>query len=47
MVIRLIWKGFRGSLSYDDLYDLNERDKSENIVPKFQNEWDKQVHNAG
>ena len=47
IVCRLIWKGVRGALSYDDLYDLNGRDKSEVIVPKFQREWDKQVHNAG
>ena len=42
-----IWSGWRHSLSYDDLTDLNAEDKSRVIAPHFQRHWDKELEKAG
>ena len=42
-----IWNGWRKSITYDDLADLNSRDKSEVIVPLFQKNWNNELENAG
>jgi hypothetical protein len=47
LFVRLMWKGFRKSLTVDNLSDLNRIDKSDIIAPKFQKEWDKEVRRAG
>jgi ATP-binding cassette subfamily C (CFTR/MRP) protein 1 len=33
------WKGFRNPLEYSDLWDLNDEDKSEILVPPFEKSW--------
>ncbi|XP_019855858.1 PREDICTED: multidrug resistance-associated protein 1-like isoform X2 [Amphimedon queenslandica] len=43
----LMWKGFHSTLTYDDLYDLNMKDRSTYVAPKFQREWNRLVSNAG
>ena len=45
--VSLFWLGFRKSLDYDDLCDLNHKDKSCVIAPKLQQEWDEQLRKAG
>ena len=42
-----MWKGFHSTLTYDDLYDLNIKDRSAYVAPKFQREWNRLVSNAG
>ena len=44
---RLFFYGFRKSLTYDDLCDLNYGDKSRAVAPKFQMHWDKELRKAG
>lgn len=41
-----MWKGWRKSLTYDDLYDLNYEDKSRVVYPKFQRQWSKELKRA-
>lgn len=40
----MIWKGFRRALSFDDLFDLNQRDKSGVIGEKLKIEWNRQAN---
>jgi len=42
----LIWKGYKSPLEYKDLWDLNEEDKSESLVPVFERQWSIQVEKA-
>ncbi|XP_059352167.1 multidrug resistance-associated protein 1-like isoform X3 [Daphnia carinata] len=37
----LIWKGYRKPLETVDLWDLNNRDKSKSVVPRFEKHWQK------
>lgn len=41
-----IWHGWLHTLTYDDLADLNFRDKSERVVPSFQKNWSSKLINA-
>ena len=41
-----IWHGWRRTLTYDDLADLNSGDKSESVVPSFQKNWSNELKNA-
>lgn len=43
----LIWHGWRKSLVYDDLSDLNEEDKAKKLAPQFQENWDRELKRAG
>lgn len=43
----LIWRGWRRSLDYDDLTDLNYEDKSRVVAPQFQRNWDRELQKAG
>ena len=43
----LIWRGWRHSLEYSDLTDLNYEDKSRVVAPRFQRNWDNQIRKAG
>jgi len=40
------WKGYRNPLEYSDLWDLNEEDKSEALVPQYQEYWDEAVEKS-
>ncbi|XP_064405656.1 multidrug resistance-associated protein 1-like [Halichondria panicea] len=42
-----IWYGWRHPLTYDDLADLNEKDKSGVVAPQFQKHWDNEIKRAG
>ena len=44
---KLIWKGWRRPLVYDDLDDLCHRDKSVVAATKFNKYWDQEVRRAG
>ncbi|XP_046653460.1 multidrug resistance-associated protein 1-like isoform X4 [Daphnia pulicaria] len=35
----LVWKGYRKPLETGDLWDLNSRDKSKSVVPRFEKHW--------
>uniref|UniRef100_A0A0P4ZTZ3 ABC-type glutathione-S-conjugate transporter n=1 Tax=Daphnia magna TaxID=35525 RepID=A0A0P4ZTZ3_9CRUS len=37
----LIWKGYRKPLETTDLWDLNNKDKSKSVVPRFEKHWQK------
>ena len=37
----LVWKGYKKPLEQPDLSDLNREDKSQNLVPKFNDDWEK------
>ncbi|CAG5118190.1 unnamed protein product, partial [Candidula unifasciata] len=41
-----IWQGYRKSLSPEDIWELPEYYKSQNIVPEFEKEWGKEVAKA-
>ena len=43
---RIVWIGWRRSLTYDDLYDLNDEDKSEVVSGRFIKEWEKELKKA-
>ena len=43
----MVWRGWRKSLSFDHLCDLNYEDKSRVVAPKFLREWNKELRNAG
>jgi hypothetical protein len=36
----MAWKGYRNPLSFADLWDLNEEDKSDQQIPIFLQYWD-------
>ena len=38
----LIWKGWKNPLKADDLYELNPDDHSTHILPKWEENWQKQ-----
>ncbi|CAG0920359.1 unnamed protein product [Notodromas monacha] len=38
---KMSWRGYRNPLTMDDLWSLNEVDKSKNIVPIFDKHWDR------
>ena len=38
----LIWKGWKKPLKSDDLYDLNPADSARQIIPIWENNWQKQ-----
>lgn len=47
MICSVMWRGSHKVLNHDDdLYDINERDKSETTSLKFKKEWDKEVDKA-
>jgi len=35
----MAWKGYRQPLSFQDLWDLNEVDKADVQIPKFNEHW--------
>ena len=41
------WNGWRRPLKYDDLADLNTKDKSRVIAPRFLKNWDRELKKAG
>lgn len=43
MCSRLVWRGWRKSLTYDDLYDLNDEDKTKVVSARFSQEWNKEL----
>lgn len=38
----MIWKGWKKPLTADDLYDLHPDDSSRNIIPVWEQNWEKQ-----
>lgn len=42
----MAWKGYKKPLEPKDLWDLNERDKSENVVPKYDQYWGNSIKKA-
>ena len=42
----LVWLGYKKSLTEDDLSDLNTRDMSANVVPKFNQNWEPKLAGA-
>ena len=42
-----IWRGWRRPLKHEDLPSLNEVDKSKNVAPVFQTNWDKELRRVG
>ena len=42
----LIWRGYRKPLEATDLWDLNRRDKSSYIVPRYDRHWENSLKNA-
>lgn len=42
----MCWSGFRRSIVAEDLWDLNPRDASTTLVPKFNSFWDPQLKSA-
>ena len=39
----LAWKGYKKPLEYPDLADLNPRDTSRSVVPRFDYHWEKSL----
>ncbi len=37
--ISLMFRGYSRPLEYEDLYDLPEKDKTQNIYPIFEKHW--------
>jgi len=44
---RLMWIGWRKSLVYTDLPDLNEQDKTKMVIPSFMKYWDYELNKSG
>lgn len=36
----MAWKGYKKPLEASDLWDLNARDKSKSVVPRFDKHWE-------
>ena len=45
MFHRLILRGYKSTLSYNDMWDIREEDTSETVVNKFEPEWEKELQN--
>lgn len=43
----LIWRGWRKALDYSELTALNPEDKSGQVAPRFQQNWDREINKAG
>jgi len=42
-----MWIGWRKSLVYTDLPDLNEQDKTKMVIPSFMKYWDYELNKSG
>ena len=42
-VDRMLVRGNRRDITFDDLFDLKPEDKSDKIVTRFENEWKKEL----
>ncbi|XP_046554960.1 ATP-binding cassette sub-family C member 3-like [Haliotis rubra] len=42
----MVFTGYKKGLEESDLFELHPRDKSERVVPQFNNSWDKEVLKA-
>ncbi|CAG7831512.1 unnamed protein product, partial [Allacma fusca] len=42
----LLWKGYRGTLKFSDLWDLNEEDKSSVVSKRFMKYWQPELERA-
>ena len=47
IVYSLFLRGYKRALTYDDLCDINNEEKSHMVAPKFQKQWDMQLRKAG
>lgn len=43
----MAWQGYRKPLDFNDLWELNDEDKSTTIVPKFNKYWEQELNKAG
>ncbi|XP_048247829.1 multidrug resistance-associated protein 1-like isoform X2 [Haliotis rufescens] len=42
----MVFTGYRKGLEEADMFELHPRDKSERVVPQFNNAWDKEIHRS-
>lgn len=42
----LIWKGYKKPLESKNLWDLNQKDKSRAVVPRFDKHWEYSLKKA-
>ena len=46
-VPRLVLRGYRRTLTYDDIWDIRPQDTSDVIVKRFLKNWDELLEKAG
>lgn len=39
----MAWRGYKKPLETADLWDLNTKDKSRSVVPRFDKHWEKSL----
>ena len=43
---RMVVSGYKKSLVEEDLWNLNQEDRSQHVVPKFEANWNKEMLNS-
>ena len=44
---RLVIQGYRRALVFTDLWKLNKVDRSDELLPEFEQEWEKRIDETG